>query len=180
MVTCHVHATLNLCDVSTIPDTMAAMSSEVRWLTGQEQHLWRSWLKLNTELASTLQRELQQDAGLSMPDYEVLVHLTDNPQGRVRVNELAGLLQWERSRVSHHIKRMERRGLVERMECSEDGRGAFVVITPQGRTVIEEAAPGHVMAVRRLMIDALSKEEKEALAAVIDKLLDRLDNAPMQ
>jgi DNA-binding MarR family transcriptional regulator len=159
---------------------MVEMESEVRWLTAREQHLWRGWLKLNAELASTLQRELQQDAGLSMPDYEVLVHLTDNPEGRVRVTELAGLLQWERSRVSHHIKRMERRGLVERAQCSEDGRGAFIVITPQGRAAIEEAAPGHVMAVRRLMFEVLSEEEKVALAAVIDKLLARSDYAPMQ
>ena len=118
--------------------------------------------------------------GLSIPDYEVLVHLTDSPEGRVRVTELAGLLQWERSRVSHHIKRMERRGLVGRAECAEDGRGAFVVITPQGRAAIEQAAPGHVIAVRRLMFDALSEEEKAALAAVIDKLLARTDNAPAQ
>jgi len=159
---------------------MVEMDSEVRWLTAQEQHLWRGWLKLNAELASTLQRELQQDAGLSMPDYEVLVHLTDNPEGRVRVTELAGLLQWERSRVSHHIKRMERRGLVERAQCSEDGRGAFIVITTQGRAAIEEAAPGHVMAVRRLMFEALSEGEKVALAAVIDKLLARSNYLPMQ
>ena len=159
---------------------MVDMSSAVRWLTAQEENLWRGWLKLNAELASTLQRELQQDVGLSMPDFEVLVHLTDNPEGRLRVTELAGLLQWERSRVSHHIKRMERRGLVGRVECSADGRGAFVVITPQGRAAIEEAAPGHVMAVRRLMFDALSEEEKAALAAVIDKLLARTDNTPTQ
>jgi DNA-binding MarR family transcriptional regulator len=149
----------------------------VQWLTAQEQHLWRGWLKLNAEFASTLQRELQQDAGLSMQDYEVLVHLTDNPDGRVRVTELAGLLQWERSRVSHHIKRMEHRRLVKRAECSEDGRGAFVVLTPQGRAAIEEAAPSHVMTVRRLMFDALSEEDKAALAAVIDKLLARTDDA---
>jgi DNA-binding MarR family transcriptional regulator len=154
------------------------MAPAVQWLTAQEQHLWRGWLKLNAELASTLQRELQQDAGLSIQDYEVLVHLTDNPDGRVRVTELAGLLQWERSRVSHHIKRMEHRRLVQRAECSEDGRGAFVAITPQGRAAIEEAAPSHVMTVRRLMFDALSEEEKAALAAVIDKLLARTDHAP--
>jgi DNA-binding MarR family transcriptional regulator len=75
---------------------------------------------------------------------------------------------------------MEGRGLVERVECSEDGRGAFVVITSQGRAAIEEAAPGHVMAVRRLMFDALSEEEKAALSAVIDKLLSRTEHAPTQ
>ena len=156
------------------------MRSEVRWLSAPEEHLWRGWLKLNTELASTLQRELQEDAALSMSDFEVLVHLTDNPEGRLRVTDLAGLLHWERSRVSHHVKRMERRGLVQRRECSEDGRGAFVVITPRGRAAIEEAAPGHVTAVRRLVFDVLSKEEKAALAAVIDKLLARLNEAPTQ
>ena len=150
---------------------MVEMDSEVRWLTAPEEHLWRGWLKLNAELASTLQRELQQDIGLSMPDFEVMVHLTDNPEGRVRVTDLAGLLQWERSRVSHHVKRMEGRGLVARVECADDGRGAFVAITSQGRAAIEEAAPGHVMAVRRLMFDVLSEEEKAVLAAVIDKLL---------
>ena len=115
-----------------------------------------------------------------MSDFEVLVHLTDNPEGRVRVTDLARLLHWERSRVSHHVKRMERRRLVQRLECSEDGRGAFVVITAQGRAAIEEAAPGHVRAVRRLMFDALGREEKAALAAVIDKLLARLNDAPTQ
>ncbi len=154
------------------------MNPKVRWLTAQEQHLWRGWLKLNTELASVLHRELQHDAGLSMPDFEVLVHLTDNSDGRLRVNDLARLLNWERSRLSHHITRMEHRRLVERMDCREDGRGAFVVITPQGRAAIEQAAPGHVNAVRRLMIDTLDTNEKTALAAVIDKLLTRLEESP--
>src|SRR5215204_6570742 len=154
------------------------MSSDVRWLTAPQERLWRRWLKLNAQLAATLHKELHDDAGLSMPDFEVLVHLTDNPEGRIRVTDLARLLQWERSRVSHHVKRMEGRGLVARVECSEDGRGAFVVITPQGRAAIEEAAPGHVKAVRRLMFDALSEEDSLALAAVIDKLLDRLDHTP--
>jgi DNA-binding MarR family transcriptional regulator len=157
---------------------MAEMSSKVRWLTAREERLWRGWLKLNAELASRLHSELQEDAGLSMPDFEVLVHLTDNPEGRVRITELAGLLQWERSRVSHHVTRMEHRDLVARVECSEDRRGAFVVITRQGRAAIEEAAPGHVGAVRRLLFDALSEEEEAVLAAVIDRLLVRLDDAP--
>jgi DNA-binding MarR family transcriptional regulator len=132
-------------------------------------------LKLNAELSATLQRELQDDSGLSMPDFDVLVHLTDSPEGRVRVTELARLLYWERSRVSHHVTRMERRGLVERTECAEDGRGAFIAVTPAGRTAIEHAAPGHVRAVRRLMFDALDDEEVDRLGTAIDKMLTRLD-----
>jgi DNA-binding MarR family transcriptional regulator len=154
------------------------MSLDVRWLTAQEEHLWRRWLTLNARLSATLHRELQNDAGLSMPDFEVLVHLTDSPAGRVRVTDLARLLQWERSRVSHHVTRMESRRLVQRVECAEDGRGAFIVITPQGRAAIEQAAPGHVSTVRRLVFDALTPEEIDALATIIDKALAQLDNQP--
>jgi DNA-binding MarR family transcriptional regulator len=152
------------------------MSSDVQWLTAEEERVWRRWLTLNARLSATLQRELQDDAGLSMPDYEVLVHLTDSPAGRMRVSDLARLLQWERSRVSHHVTRMESRRLVQREECAEDGRGAFVVITPQGRAAIEQAAPGHVNTVRRLVFDALSPEEIDTLATIIDKALAHLDN----
>jgi DNA-binding MarR family transcriptional regulator len=152
------------------------MSSEVRWLTAKEERLWRRWLTLNARLSATLHRELQDDAGLSMPDFEVLVHLTDSPHGRMRVTDLARLLQWERSRVSHHVTRMERRRLVQRVECAEDGRGAFIVITPQGRAAIEQAAPDHVTAVRRLVFDALSPEEVDTFATIIEKTLAQLDN----
>jgi DNA-binding MarR family transcriptional regulator len=152
------------------------MTSEVRWLTVEEERVWRRWLTLNARLSATLQRELQDDAGLSMPDFEVLVHLTDSPEGRVRVTDLARLMQWERSRVSHHVTRMERRRLVQRVECAEDGRGAFVVITPPGRAAIEQAAPGHVNMVRRLIFDALSPEEVDAFATIIEKMLAQLDN----
>ena len=152
------------------------MSSDVRWLTAEQERVWRRWVTLNARLSATLQRELQDDAGLSMPDYEVLVHLTDSAEGQVRVTDLARLLLWERSRVSHHVTRMESRRLVRREECAEDGRGAFVVITPQGRAAIEQAAPGHVNTVRLLVFDALSPEEIDAFATIIDKALAQLDN----
>jgi len=131
-------------------------------------------MQLNAELSATLQREMQAYAHLSMSDYEVLVHLTDSPEGRVRVSDLACLLQWTRSRVSHHLTRMERRGLVERSECVEDGRGAFIAVTRAGRTAIEHAAPGHVAAVRRLVFDALDTEDVAGLTAAVEKMLARL------
>lgn len=151
------------------------MTAEVAWLSAQEQRLWRGWTRLNVELNARLQRDLQADAQLSGSDYEVLVHLTDSPQGLVRVSDLAQLLRWERSRVSHHLTRMERRGLVERSECPEDGRGAFVSVTATGRAAIERAAPGHVAAVRRLFFDQLDERDTAALGVVVDKLLAGLD-----
>lgn len=130
---------------------------------------------MNAELPALLHRELQADSGLSLPDFEVLVHLTDTPEGRVRVSDLASALQWERSRLSHHIKRMEARGLIARQECAEDGRGAFVALTPAGREAIEQAAPGHVRAVRELVFEPLTDQELEALASITDKVLAGLE-----
>ena len=116
-----------------------------------------------------LTRSLAEESGLSMPDYEVLVMLTDTPEGRVRMAALADKLEWERSRLSHHIRRMEARGLVERRECQEDGRGAFVGITPLGQRTIERAAPGHVSAVRRHFIDVLGKDGLDALEKALEE-----------
>jgi DNA-binding MarR family transcriptional regulator len=151
------------------------MSTEVPWLTAEEQREWRAWLLLNSRISATIQREMQEDSGLSSSDFEVLVNLTDNPDGRVRVSDLATQMLWERSRLSHHVTRMERRGMVERAECVEDGRGAFVAITPAGRAAIEQAAPGHVRTVRRLVFDALTAEELRTLSTLVDKMLVRLD-----
>jgi len=140
------------------------------WLTEREERIWRGWMTLNAELSAAMQRHLQAEAGLSMSDYEVLVHLTDDPGGRIRVTELAGLLQWERSRVSHHVTRMERRGLVEREECTDDGRGAFVAVTAAGRAAIQGAARGHAQLVRRLVFDVLGADDLRSLETVVDKL----------
>jgi DNA-binding MarR family transcriptional regulator len=150
------------------------MKNDVPWLKEKEQVLWRRWLTVNALLPITLHRALQADSGLSLPDFDVLVQLTESPGGRVRVNDLARALHWERSRVSHHVTRMERRGLVKREECAADGRGAFVVLTPEGRASLEQAAPGHVEEVRRLIFDQLNEEEVDVLAGVLDKILGRL------
>jgi DNA-binding MarR family transcriptional regulator len=154
------------------------MTPEPPWLTEKEQQVWRGWLSLNALLPAALHRELQLDAGLSLPDFDVLVQLTDAPDGRVRVNDLARTLSWERSRLSHHVTRMQRRGLVQREECADDGRGAFVVLTPEGRAAIERAAPGHVRSVRALVFDALDSEEVDALGAMVAKVLARLEEDP--
>jgi DNA-binding MarR family transcriptional regulator len=173
---CHLHQILTSVMCQLFHGMLAHMSADVRWLSADEEQLWRRWLLLNTRLQATLQREMQDDSGLSSSDFEVLVNLTDSPEGRVRVSDLATQMLWERSRLSHHVTRMERRGMVQRMECAEDGRGAFVAITPAGRTAIEKAAPGHVQAVRQLVFDALSGEEVSTLATLVDKLLARLND----
>lgn len=151
------------------------MDEDRPWLPDEAQQLWRRWLHLNALLTGVLHRGLQADAGLSLPDYHVLVQLTDSREGRVRVSALACGLNWERSRASHHVTRMERRGLVRREECRDDGRGAWVVLAAEGRAAIEQAAPAHVATVRRLVFDAVTPAEAQVLAGVVDRVLTRLE-----
>jgi DNA-binding MarR family transcriptional regulator len=153
---------------------MVCMSDESPWLTEKQQRIWREWLAMNAELPATLHRQLQEDSALSLPDFDVLVQLTDTPEGKVRIVPLASALGWERSRLSHHVKRMEGRGLVRREECAEDGRGAFVVLTPTGREAIEGAAPQHARTVRELVFDDLTEDELDSLAQFTEKVLTRL------
>ena len=145
-----------------------------RWLDEREQQAWRGYLAMQTELQAHLNRRLQADSGLSLSDFAVLVTLTDTADGRLRAGELAEALQWEKSRLSHHLGRMQRRGLVERQECPDDARGAFVAVTDDGRRAIERAAPPHVETVRDLVFDVLAPDDVDALARISGAVLTRL------
>ncbi|HEV7755446.1 MAG TPA: MarR family transcriptional regulator [Mycobacteriales bacterium] len=148
--------------------------TDTRWLDEREQHAWRGYLRMQSRLSAQLNRRLQADSNLSLADFDVLVALTDRPEERLRVSELARVLQWEKSRLSHHVGRMERRGLVVKEDCDDDGRGAFVVLTPEGRRVIEAAAPSHVDTVRRLVFDDLTPEQVATLDTIAQQVLARL------
>jgi DNA-binding MarR family transcriptional regulator len=145
-----------------------------RWLTEDEQQAWRRLVQMTAQLNARMNRQLQDDFGISLADYEVLVVLTEAPEGRLRVFELASALAWEQSRVSHQLARMKRRGLIGRQECPSDARGAFVVLTEPGRAAIERAAPAHVETVRQLVFDGLGHDQLAALTAVTEGVLDRL------
>lgn len=155
------------------PDRMKDMS-EPRWLNEREARAWRGYTRMQVQLAARLHRSLLRSTGLSLPDYEVLVHLSEAPEGRLRSFQLSAALQWEKSRLSHHLTRMEGRGLVSRQECKTDGRGAFVVISPSGTAAIEAAAPTHVADVRDAVIDVLTPEQLDALYEISQAVLQRL------
>lgn len=142
--------------------------TEIRWLDEREAAAWHAVRELGQPLWTALGRDLQRESGLSMADYQVLVVLSAAPDGVLAYRDLAAATDWEKSRLSHHITRMEQRKLVQRQGCAEDGRSANVVITPEGRAAIELAAPGHVASVRRLVIDRLTDEQIDALAAIGD------------
>ena len=154
------------------------MSTDVRWLSAEEQRLWRRWLRLNATLNATMHREMQDDSGLSSPDFEVLVNLTDSPEGRVRVSDLACQMLWERSRLSHHVTRMERRGLVRRAGCAEDGRGAFIEITDAGTG---DDRAGRTRSRRDGPEAGLRRAHRrggQPARGLVDKLLTRLEAPP--
>lgn len=126
------------------------------------------------QLRARVASQLQRETGLSEADYEVLVNLSEAPDGRLRPSELGGATLWEKSRISHHVTRMEARGLVERRPCPTDKRGALVVLTPAGRSAIERAAPTHVEHVRAAFIDVLTPAQLDALAEISDIVLTKL------
>ncbi len=147
---------------------------KTRWLDERQAHVWRSYLQVNQQLYSALEDQLLRDAGLSGADYAVLVPLSAAPNGMLRARELGKEILWDRSRLSHQVRRMEKRGLVAREECSEDARGSMVRLTDAGRSAIEQAAPQHAGTVRRYFFDLLSDEDLGTLTAVFDRVLGNL------
>lgn len=141
----------------------------------QDWSLWREFVTMNRHLARELDRRLLRDAGISQADFSVLGRLTEAPDRKLRTGELAELLAWEKSRVSHQVARMEARGLVERTECDTDGRGTWVGVTAEGRRTLLASTRDHAAAIRSLFFDELTGVEKAALAEVSRRVLERLN-----
>ena len=148
------------------------------WLSDDEQRAWRTYLRMSSLLPAALNRELQQDSGLTLPEYEVLVQLSEAPQHRLRPFQICDALTWEQSRLSHQLTRMERRGLVCRRECAADGRGAFVELTAAGGDAIGAAAARHVAAVRRLVFDRLSDAQRAAFEEACTAIVSAVSEQP--
>ncbi|RMB79603.1 MarR family winged helix-turn-helix transcriptional regulator [Streptomyces shenzhenensis] len=154
------------------------MDAPPRWLNGEEKAAWDGFIRMQETLIGRLSRRIQADSGMSASDYIVLASLTERGGGRMRFLDLAKLVEWEKSRMSHQVTRMAKRGLVAREECPDDGRGAFIVATPAGYKAIEEAAPQHVEHVRRLFIDALTPNQLSTLARISKRVLDHMEKQP--
>ncbi len=145
-----------------------------RWLDEEEDRAWRTLMAMQDGLSEFIDRQLRHRCGLSHADYQVLARLSEAPGGRLRPYELGGLLRWEKSRLSQHLGRMQKRGLVTRERCLTDQRGAVVAITAQGTGLIEAAAPQHVADVRAAVVDQLTAAELRTLTAIGDKVRARL------
>ena len=152
---------------------MAIKNSTPRWLNAREMKAWRSYIIASRRLLDALDSDLG-DHDLSMPDYEVLAQLSDAPERRMRMSELAEIAMISKSRLSHRMKVMEKAGWVKREECQEDRRGNWAVMTEKGWKAIVKAAPDHVESVRSQFLDHLSVKDQEDLAKIFDRLQENL------
>src|ERR1700761_6383299 len=152
---------------------MSGSDGQPRWLTDEEQQAWRGTVQLSQLLMRQLDRDLTP-YNLNGRDYEILVELSEAPDHQLRMTDLADATSQSRSRLSHQISRMEKRGLVRRDDCEGDKRGTFAVLTQEGSAAIERAAPSHVDNVRRHFVDRLSprqlEEVRESFAPIVEYL----------
>jgi DNA-binding MarR family transcriptional regulator len=142
--------------------------------TRDELRTWRDYVETADLLRGMLAARLQSDSGLSPGDYAVLLALSEATGGRIRSSELATRIGWERSRLSHHLGRMQRRQLIRREECATDSRGAEVVLEPAGAEAFHRATVPHLRAVRELFVDALTADQLAAAGELAAALRDHL------
>ncbi len=149
-----------------------------RWLTDAEQASWRAWIEASNTLNNQLSADLQREHDLTLADYEILVQLSENPERRLRMSELAEATLASRSRLTHQVDRLVKRGWIERQECELDRRGSFAALTEEGWQAIVAAAPDHVESVRAYLVDALGPEEFAALGAACEKITRTVRASP--
>jgi DNA-binding MarR family transcriptional regulator len=147
--------------------------SEPRWLNAAEMKAWRRYIIASRRLLEALDDDLAAH-DISMSDYEVLAQLSEAPDRRMRMSELADVAMISRSRLSHRIKVMEKAGWVKREACPIDKRGYFAVMTPKGWKAIVAAAPDHVASVRERFLDALDKGDQKVLAEIFERVAHRI------
>ncbi|MEE1795496.1 MarR family transcriptional regulator [Streptomyces sp. BE308] len=152
-----------------------ASTGEPRWLTDEEQSVWRAYLHATTLLEDHLDRQLQRDAGMPHIYYGLLVQLSQAPRRRMRMTELAKNAKITRSRLSHAVARLERSGWVRREECPSDKRGQNAVLTDEGHEMLRRSAPGHVTAVRQAMFERLTPEQVDSLGDIMRVLATGLE-----
>ncbi len=146
-----------------------------RWLSSDQQRAWRSFLLGTTLLMERLDRDLRDKHDLSLPEYEILVRLSESPEWALRMAELADAVKNSRSRITHTIARLERTGLVERRQCPSDGRGVFAHLTDAGYRKLSDAAHEHVESVRQALVDVVADDDLVAIGRAFEAVADTLE-----
>ncbi|MFI7700928.1 MarR family winged helix-turn-helix transcriptional regulator [Nonomuraea sp. NPDC049480] len=142
---------------------------DTRWLDATEMAAWRAFLSASHLLERRIEEQLKSAAGLTHPQYEILVRLADAPGNQMRMTELARVVVVSKSALTYQITQLEKAGLVERATCPSDDRGVLAVITQAGIRCLQRVAPGHVEVVRAYLIDQLSREELRTMTRAMEK-----------
>jgi len=148
-------------------------------LNDTQQACWRAFIESSWALHNRLEEDLREATGLSMADYHVMVVLSEAPERRIRMGELAGRLVFSPSRVTYQINTMVKRGLVRKQSCAADGRGQEAVLTEAGLAALVAAAPLHLATVRHSFIDDLDEDELAVITSVFERLGPRLRGLPV-
>jgi DNA-binding MarR family transcriptional regulator len=156
------------------PSAAAPASDGTRWLDQDEQTAWRAWLYSTQLLQERLERDLTREAGISHAYYEILVKLSEAPDRRMRMSQLADECLSSRSRLSHAVSRLEERGWIRREPCAEDARGQLAILTDEGFAALQSAAPVHVESVRTHLFDQLSPAQIAAMQDIGETLMRHL------
>lgn len=156
----------------------AGPDQQVRWLSEDEMRAWRAFIVGSALLEYRLNRELQEEHGLTLADYEILARLSDQPGMRMRMTQLATDVASSKSRVSHQVGRLESADLVRRESCPSDGRGILAILTERGFQVLRSAAPTHLRGVREHLVDHLTGEQQSVITAVFGGVAERLRAQP--
>ncbi|MGI5456042.1 MarR family winged helix-turn-helix transcriptional regulator [Streptomyces sp. CA-249302] len=146
-----------------------------RWLTPEEQRAWRAYIAAAHLLEDALDRQLQQDAGMPHLYYSILANLSDEPDHRLRMTDLAERTKITRSRLTYAVTRLEKDGLIRRENCQWDKRSSFAALTDEGMAALERTAPGHVETVRAFLFDHLSEEQVGQLEEIFTQVTQALE-----
>lgn len=150
-------------------------TEETRWLSHGEQELWRTIREFLWQFPSAMDRQMLRDSNMQTGEYSVLAVLSETAEPSLRPADIADALRWDRSRLSHLLRRMEAKELISRCSDEVDRRGHQIILTDQGRRTITEAAPSHVTFVRETIFDSLSDQERAALESALPKILASLE-----
>lgn len=150
-------------------------ASSPRWLTDDQQRVWRAYIAMVRQLNEALERQLHDDSEMTMGDYVLLMRLSEAPDRQLRMSELAADSVYSRSRLSHAVSRLETWGWVRRSGCTDDRRGTFAQLTDEGFAVLAAAAPGHATAVHDLLFEPLGERGAATFGKLVHQVLDRLD-----
>src|ERR1700749_2189133 len=153
-----------------MPRPRRSPTGDSPWLSPSQLRAWVAFMRVQLRMSYEINSQLQRDSDLSLPDYHVLNALSTAPEHKMQITELAALIGWERSRLSHHLRRLSERGLTKRLQSTEDGRATDAVLTKKGMDAMGDAPPGHPLRFKNLFLEPLPDELVAPFTAALEHI----------